>query len=257
MKLLNICTIVSLTTVTACSGILPPPEVITSRGVPSKITAGSLPEGPDSLPQMFRNDVAAAAHLRSEESIRNMIRSGAMIIRGNCRRYFSEKGSGQQRSRVMRAGVAPVSAVLTGALGLINMGESEREDLLQVLAIGSSAGAAGLDIYDQHFLFDADNIAGVETLTLGAIATHRDLAIKQKELTFQDGIQHLMDIQAICAPAHILMLVRGSIESSKLVDQKTGKTANETRNNSEKGPINVRPASGKTVDPEADPEDEG
>jgi len=245
VKRRNIVISVSLAMLGACSGIEPPPSIITPRGLPERIISGKLREGPDILPQYFRNDFTAAAQYRTEEHIREMIHSGTMMVHSNCKYYFSEKGTGQQRSRVMRGGLAPVSAVLTGAIGLINMSTSEREALLQVLSLGSTAGAAGLNIYEQHFLFDADNIAEVEKLTLKAIRTHGDLALKQKELTFQDGVMHLMDIQSICTPAHILTLVRASIGNSKLVNQNTGKTATETPANSDKGPINVAPATAK------------
>jgi hypothetical protein len=122
---------------------------------------------------------------------------------------------------ISRDMVARMISVLTNVLALQSLSDSNLDDYLKVLSIGSSAVLAGITIVDQNFLFGAENIKEVRDLTFQAMDAHEQ-AVEQLGVTsFDDGIQQLIDQQVICTPASILSLTKQAIAAGRVTAETT------------------------------------
>jgi hypothetical protein len=145
-----------------------------------------------------------------------MLKSGLALVRANCREYFHEMGRNHRNSRVLRDLVTPITNVLTGliALHVFSDGEATNTNILKGLAIGSGAASAGLDIYDNRFLFGSDNMGAVETMIVTALGNHQSSLETSPPNDFVFVVTHLLDNENICTPTQILTLVRESIRAA-------------------------------------------
>lgn len=94
-------------------------------------------------------------------------------------------------------------------------------DALAGIAIGTAAINSALDIYDERFLFGADNVFAVRQLTYQALATHASAAMFGTNennpsrvpltISFEQAAMHLIENQAICTPGSILEISRDAI----------------------------------------------
>jgi hypothetical protein len=147
-----------------------------------------------------------------------MMRSGFMYNYTFCENYFQQMVQVQRKSQIARSAIAPITALITGLIGLGNFAKDpdEKEDLVQALAVGSATTTAILNIYDQHFLFGSDNIGAVKTMVLKAQSAHAAKSLAQQGVSFELAMQHLIDNQAQCSPDSILSLARSVIKDAKL-----------------------------------------
>ena len=115
--------------------------------------------------------------------------------------------------------IPPITALITGIIGLGDFSShpGRKEDYIQMLALGTAATSATLNIYDRHFLFGAENVGAVQTMALKAQSVHAQSVLKQKNLSFEMAMQHLIDNQGQCSPQSILSLARSVIKDTKLV----------------------------------------
>jgi len=165
------------------------------------------------------NDGAA-----NQAQMRRMLNSGFSLVRLYCNEYFNEMGRNQRNSAVLRDLVKPVTDIVNMVIGLKLL--SDTEDVNANLVTGfaglSSAGVAGLNIYDRHFLFDNDNIAAVRTLTMNALAAHRGEVYKNAPDDVVLAIGQLQENENICTPAQILSNVRDAIKKGEFTAKSTG-----------------------------------
>ena len=207
------------------------------------------------LAQIFANDLSAAYKVRAtsgalQEEIadRNlaMLKSGLALVRANCTEYFNAMGRSHRNSRVLRDLVTPVTNVITGlvAMNLFSDAEVTNGNILKGLAIGSSAYSAGLDIYDNRFLFGSDNIGSVRTLVINALSSHQQSLEARPPDDFVFVVTHLLDNEDICTPPQILRLVRESLSSATPKpkdDGNAGDLADGVTNNNVARPVSVEP----------------
>ena len=135
-----------------------------------------------------------------------------------CENYFTQVGQNQRRSNIIRSILPPITALITGIIGFQDFSKNPgaKEDLISALAIGSAASTAALNIYDEHFLFGAENIGSVQVMALKALDAHANEVFKQKDISFERAMQHLIDNQSQCSPQSILSLARSVIKTAKL-----------------------------------------
>src|SRR6218665_1104706 len=110
-----------------------------------------------------RTDTAAATA---------MMDAGFTLTRLRCNDFFAERAAHQTQARVWRGTIAPVSAIVTGVIGLVNFTDSERVDAIQILGITQAATIAGFELYEQEFLFDTENVNAVRRLVMRALDAH-------------------------------------------------------------------------------------
>lgn len=174
---------------------------------------------------MFKADFRKAYDFRTadptldNDHVYPMLRSGFMYNYSFCENYFTQMVQNQRRSQIARDLLPPISALITGLIGLgdFSKNSGRKEDYIQMLALGTAATSAALNIYDTHFLFGAENVGAVQTMALKAQSVHASGVLKQSNITFEMAMQHLIDNQAQCSPQSILSLARSVIKDSNLV----------------------------------------
>lgn len=165
---------------------------------------------------------ACDSHANPSDPVRAalMVNAGVTVNRIRCADFFRQRGAGQTTGRVLRRAIAPLSALITGVLGIVNFKtDAGRQEAQQILALSSSALEGGLSVYESEFLFDADNIRSVEMLTMRDLDVH-GTEIIDNAFGFYQGLRHLLDHQSKCRPTHILQLAQTAIKEGDV--QRTG-----------------------------------
>lgn len=145
---------------------------------------------------------------------RAMLEAGFTVVQVRCNDFFYQRAGNQTRAQVGRSLIAPVTAALTGIVGLINFkGEGRSDDVLAGLSIATAFATSSLNVYEEQFLFNANNINAVRGLTMRALSTHRAQTITDNPTTFDQTIRSLTDHQMICTPASILEMTRAAIDA--------------------------------------------
>ena len=176
---------------------------------PSRAGAGPL----SNLELNFSRQVCRSlADTADADKAEAMLESGITLVKVRCNDFFAQKGAWQEKTRLTRSLIAPVTALITSVFAVVNFSsEREESDYLALLAAGTTFANAGLRIYEEQFLFNADNISSVRGLTMRALDSHRSAITGNDGLTFDVAIRQLTDHEMICTPASILDLTRGAI----------------------------------------------
>ena len=205
-----------------CTGLYGPQPVI---GVNGQIAARPHHTTPFQSPAASVNSTdmwerlqgRAVAAATNDAAVPAFLQEGWGVLFSNCNEYFRRMGSDQRDSQLGRDLVAPFIALLTGAIALKTFtATDQRQRLLQAMSLGSSFVTSDIDLYDKHFLFNADNIDSVRELTLNAMAAHADAVMKLQNVGYSDAIRHLIDLQTYCLPPRILSLTREAIAKGKV-----------------------------------------
>jgi hypothetical protein len=205
-----------------CYTLQGPPQIVNSQGVVNQTEAVTAPS--DNLRSNFRFYVDQSATDRSNTSkSTQMLESGFLLVRTNCDYFFWEMSRQQRISRITRDSVAPIVTILTGVIGLVDFGTiASQSEAIEILSLASGASISALDVYDEHFLFGAENIHEVRTLVVRALSTHREAVLAQPPMQFEAAVMQLVDHQAICTPGSILRLTRRAIAVGEVVPADTG-----------------------------------
>lgn len=208
------------------------PSFISDRGVTQQVVdANGLSPSGDGLLFQFKISAAEASPfiygatptLKPNDPVkqRAFMDAGFALIQARCNIYILSKADNQRRVNVWRDTFAPITALLTGAVALIGKGEDTSNDALTALSLGTSAASAGFRIYEQRFLFGAENVNSVRLLILKALADNAMEASKtvDAKLTYSQSVTHLLNNQAVCSPGHILQLVSEAIEAGEVVSK--------------------------------------
>jgi hypothetical protein len=136
---------------------------------------------------------------------RIMLREGLGLVRGNCADFFRKRGDNQQQVNLGRDIVAMGGTTAAAIIGLT--GGSALA--LSIIAVSGATLYAGIDTYTKNFLFGADNIEAVRTLTMDTIDINaRAVLATPPPLSFQNVAGAIMDNQEMCKPASIAAAVR-------------------------------------------------
>lgn len=147
---------------------------------------------------------------------KDMVDSGITLVKTRCSDFFAAKRGNQTKARLTRSLLQPLTVAVTSTFAVINFGgengEQKQSDALALLAAGNALATAGLDIYEDQFLFGAENVTSVEQMTMRALAAHEQAILSSEIPSFNVGVRRLIDHQSICLPGNILDLVRQSID---------------------------------------------
>lgn len=156
-------------------------------------------------------------HGDSSVKARKMLQSGFTLVKVRCNDFFAVKASRQTKARATRSFFRPLTTAITSTFSVINFGGEDNEgDALALLTAGTVLGGALIDIYEEQFLFDADNIYAVRSLTMQALDVHREEVVARGVPSFDVAVRQLADHQMICTPASILGLTRTAIQNEEL-----------------------------------------
>lgn len=171
----------------------------------------------------FSRDVCAAiAAQDSQDATKDMLESGITLVKVRCTDFFAAKRANQSRARLTRSLIQPLTVAVTSTFAVLNFGSEQREsDALALLAAGNALATAGLDIYEDQFLFGAENVTSVEAMTLRALAAHETDILNANLTSFNRGVRALLDHQNICTPGNILNLVQASIDAGNFRARRT------------------------------------
>lgn len=206
----------------ACNtyGYRGPNQIVAVNAVPAQTRTddGVLDIG------LFTADYATARAGRAndgpaeQEAIARMLRSGFMYNYSFCSTYFYRMAIRQRNAKVARRALPPLSALITGVVGLHDFSGNPdtKERIVQSVAMGSAFSTSLLDVYEEQFLYGTDNIDSVETLTLKALSVHREAVLARRGIRFEQAIQHLIDNQNLCSPQSVLTLARNAIKGAKV-----------------------------------------
>lgn len=195
---------------------------------PTGVSVSTTPPLDSNLGDLRSRFVAAAKDAESVPSkanLQNFMMRGFTLTYANCDSYFQMMGRHQRRARVFRDSISPVTALITGLIPLINFdGEKGAENALKYLALGSAFTTSTLAIYDEHFLFGAENIDSVQKLTMRALVEHMSSARKSVEdQNFEQAVIHILDNYAVCTPQRILSMSRQAIANGNVKVDVSGK----------------------------------
>ncbi|HUE79092.1 MAG TPA: hypothetical protein VMN38_05630 [Sphingomicrobium sp.] len=196
--------------------------------------------------QMFIDDLKRLVDKRKlgnrpdQAAMEPLLNSGFSLIRLYCNEYFNEMGRNQRNSAILRDLIKPLTDAVNLVIGLKLLSDAENvnADLVTGFAGFSSTAAAGLSIYDRHFLFDNDNIAAVRTMTMNVLAENRAAVYKNPPDDVVLAIGQLQENENLCTPSQILSNVRETIKKGVFETKTTG--GNQTSD----------PAPAETVEPE-------
>jgi hypothetical protein len=158
---------------------------------------------------------------------RQFMAAAYTMIYADCNDYFAHMGRRQSASRIIRSSIAPLTTLLTGLLTLSNFKNgTDEKHLLTLLTLGANAGTSGLDIFDENFLFGANNIDAVTK----ALVEHAKETLKKRQPTFDQAVINVLDNESICRPPQIMRLTREAIANGNITPITTGKP-NQPENN--------------------------
>lgn len=189
-----------------CGAGLPKP-VLTAKGpVDTTSTTG--------LAARFNTSAAAgAAPAASPAQMTAMLLDGFSLIYANCSDFFESAGTAQTWVITTRDVIQTLGTVATGAVAL----KDGSDDTVAAIAFGSNAAYSGLDVYSRNFLFGAENIDAVRTLTLRAVSVHQQAVLAQNPSLYGEVTQALLDDQTYCSARRISALTREAIKMGNLI----------------------------------------
>lgn len=153
---------------------------------------------------------AAPGQADDDELLRDYMRAGFLLILAECDDYFAHMSRNQGRSRLLRDSITPIANLITGLVAL----RGNTAGGIPELVLGTSAATATLDIFDQRFLFGAENINAVTDLVINALGAQANAALAMSGLSFEQASAQIIRNQRICTPSSILTLTRQSIQSA-------------------------------------------
>lgn len=165
---------------------------------------------------------ACASSLQSNDDnlARTMLETSFSLTNARCTDYFAEKAGSQTSLNIARSIVAPAITLLTGVLSIVNfkndLNGARRADWEKGLSLASAASLAGLTIWEENFLFSAENIDDVRSLTNQAMAEYRISVLKLTNHTFDTNVNYVLQYHMICTPGKIKGLVKQAIKDKRV-----------------------------------------
>jgi hypothetical protein len=143
-----------------------------------------------------------------------LAQAGFGLVKSNCANFFRTRGESQMWLRVGADAVGIAGGLATGVTALA--GGSTLA--VAIIALSSTTLYSGIDSYSRNFLFGADNIDSVRSLTMSALEENATNAfgLPDDQWTFQYAVTAITTNQDICKPASILDLTRQAIRGGKV-----------------------------------------
>ena len=164
---------------------------------------------------------------------RLFMQTGFDLVKDRCRAYLERKSDHQRDVNVWRDTFVPLTALATGVIGLVDQGETINNDVLVALGLLTSAATSGVEIYEERFLFGAENVNSVRKLLDNAltVGAEEKLALPDSRLRYTKSIEHIVSNQLICSPQNILDLVKVAIENGNVIPRSGRQTDKDAEGN--------------------------
>lgn len=234
----------------ACASSDSRPRVISSNGVngyikelASKNSQSQVKLFVDSAQSAFSASDPNSAAIANPATQKQFVRQGFALIKDRCRFYLSAKADRQHDVNVWRDLFAPITALSTGAIALIDGGDTIDTDYLTALGLATNAANSGFEIYEERFLFGAQNMDAVRELVEEALRVDAEEKLKfysqdpssidpsKPDISYTTSVDFLVGNQMICSPHHILRMVNEAIKAGKVTPisnrESGGEPANE------------------------------
>jgi hypothetical protein len=144
----------------------------------------------------------------AQQAFATLAQVGMGVVRANCSTFFSKRGDNQQQINLARDVVALGGATATAISGVAGASALA----LSIIGVSTAALYGSIDTYTKNFLFGAENIEAVRTLTLKAVDEHATKVLGEPgEWSFDSAVGGIMDNQELCKPAAIAAAVRMAI----------------------------------------------
>jgi len=145
------------------------------------------------------------------QAARTMMNDGFALIYATCSEFFDSGGQTQKWLIFARDVVGAAGTLATSVLALTHAGSAATAGT----ALGTGALFSAVDIYTKDFLFSAENISSVETLTLNALAKHSSSVPVGDWLTYNDASIAILDNQKLCTVSKIASMAKDAIRNGK------------------------------------------
>jgi hypothetical protein len=161
----------------------------------------------------------AYANQGDAEAQRRFMGEGFVLVKDRCRAYLTSKSNNQRGLNVWRDTFAPLTALITGVVGLVDKGDKIDNKFLLGLGLGTTAASSAIGIYEERFLFGAENVDNVRLLLDNAldVDAQEKLELPDAKLRYSKSLEHILSSQLICSPPYILDLAKKAIANGKIV----------------------------------------
>lgn len=158
--------------------------------------------------------------LTAQRAYKKMAEAGFGLVRSQCSEFFTSRGENQKWLALGTDTVTTAGALATGILALAGSGTLA----VSIVALTTATLYSSADVYTKNFLFGAENIDAVRTMTLNALAedASETLATPLLSWNFAYALNAIMDNQELCKPSAIMAATRKAISSTRF------KAANST-----------------------------
>ena len=152
------------------------------------------------------------------QRLRVFMELGFGVIEDDCSLYLNGKADRQRDIAVIRDTFGPITALAAGIIGLAATDNTVDSDTLTALGLATTAANEGFTIYEQQYLFGAENVGAVENLIVRALRTDAQTKLQEpaERMSWSMAMLHLRTNQQICDPHQIRELVRGAISTGSL-----------------------------------------
>lgn len=215
----------ALTLLASCAG-QERPSILTPSGVSPLLARQS--GGTASLIDRFLNKAAAAqpgldGQEKGSQAQREYMTSGFALVYVTCNQYLERKSDRQRQVNVWRDTFAPLTALLTGVVALADGGKTVDSDFLAAISLASTSASSGFKVYEERYLFSAENVNSVRRLILEALISNagKSQEIGDDRLSFEQASISIIDNQVVCSPGNILELVSDAISAGKITSSKS------------------------------------
>lgn len=155
---------------------------------------------------------------------KRMAHDGFAVVRVNCMYFFSQVGE-QQKWVDFGLDAIPVGgAIATGILALTNPATAIPAAIVTLVTTNTTSA---LKIYQKDFLFDTNNKANVQQLTLNALGSHYNSIFgpdSKIRWTFQGAVTAVQQHQSLCTASNMLTLVTQAITNASTSSTTPGTT---------------------------------
>jgi hypothetical protein len=145
------------------------------------------------------------------QAAQKMMSDGFALVYASCSDFFTSAGQTQKWLIVARDAVGAAGTLATSILALTHAGAAATAGT----ALGTGAFFSATDIYTKDFLFAAENIESVRTLTLNALTKHSSNVPVGDWLTYNDASVAILDSQDLCSVSRIAAMARDAIRNGK------------------------------------------
>jgi hypothetical protein len=202
---------VCATLVAGCSSFQPSADTVDLNGpIPGNVTVELFKAAYTSAYDAQLLEYKGAAPGGGDQAkYRLMAKAGFGVVAANCAQFFKSRGLSQSWLHVGSDIVATAGTATTGILAVSGAGALA----LSITALTTATLYSGINVYEKNFLFGADNIESVTTMTMKALGDNASTVLAASgDWDFLGALKVIMANQEMCKPQAILALARETLK---------------------------------------------